>query len=398
MTKTELQATLREMWETRPARPPDDRQVAGVAVAIARRYDIDPVLVRVGFAVAGFAGIGALLYIAGWIALPDGRGPADRSSVHALPAIALVLATGVGIGAIVGFDLTAVLAGVVAAGLLVLLHQNRAHLGPVPGTPTVGAADPAVSAAGVPEQTGAAPGGPQPDLRPPAWDPLGVAPYAWDLPEPSPTPPPTPGPRVTAVTLAAALLAGGVTGLVLLLTGGSVTILLGVLLAVLGAGLVVGAFLRTGRGLIPIALVTAAITWAVVANPFDGWSGQYSEQRYAPASAAAVLPSYAAGVGSLELDLRGVDLSVPPGAPAAPVRTAIDAEAGDVQILVPPNADVTLRGEVGFGHIGFGERNSGGPDSRLDVVDDLGADGVRSGRPIVLDVSAGVGNVEVHRG
>jgi hypothetical protein len=37
---------------------------------IARRYDIDPVLVRIGFVVAAFSGIGAALYIAGWIALP----------------------------------------------------------------------------------------------------------------------------------------------------------------------------------------------------------------------------------------------------------------------------------------------------------------------------------------
>ena len=59
------------MWETRPARPRQDRQIAGVASAIARRYDIDPVLVRVGFVVATFSGIGAALYIAGWIALPD---------------------------------------------------------------------------------------------------------------------------------------------------------------------------------------------------------------------------------------------------------------------------------------------------------------------------------------
>ena len=86
---TDVHGTLREMWETRPARPRDDRQVAGVAAGIARRYDIDPVLVRVGFVVAAFIGIGAALYIAGWLVLPDEpadparperRVTADRSS------------------------------------------------------------------------------------------------------------------------------------------------------------------------------------------------------------------------------------------------------------------------------------------------------------------------------
>ncbi len=75
MNTTDVHGAFREMWETRPARPRDDRQVAGVAAAIARRYDIDPVLVRVGFVVAAFFGIGAALYIAGWIVLPDA--PAD---------------------------------------------------------------------------------------------------------------------------------------------------------------------------------------------------------------------------------------------------------------------------------------------------------------------------------
>src|SRR5215470_19737169 len=75
MNTTDVHGTLRDMWDTRPARPRDDRQIAGVAAGIARRYDIDPVLVRVGFVVAAFFGIGAALYIAGWIILPDT--PAD---------------------------------------------------------------------------------------------------------------------------------------------------------------------------------------------------------------------------------------------------------------------------------------------------------------------------------
>src|SRR6476659_10797001 len=71
MNTTDVRSAFRDMWETRPARPRDDRQIAGVAAAIARRYDIDPVLVRVGFVVAAFYGIGAALYIAGWVLLPD---------------------------------------------------------------------------------------------------------------------------------------------------------------------------------------------------------------------------------------------------------------------------------------------------------------------------------------
>lgn len=391
MTKTDLQTTLRDMWETRPARPPDDRQVAGVAAAVARRYDIDPVLVRVGFAVTGFFGIGAFLYIAGWIALPGGEGKARP--MRGLPTLALVLATAAAIGSVFGVNPGALLTVLVAGGALVLLHQHRADrglAGPDAGmpvhTPPADTAGPAVP--------------PQPERRPPAWDPLGVAPSLWDLPEPppAPAPPPAPRPRVTLYTLALALVAGGVTGAILLLTGGGPTILLGVLLTVLAGGLLAGAFLRAGRGLIPFAVVTALVAWGAVAFPHDRIATQTSDLRVAPATAAAVLPEYAIDFGTVELDLRGIDLGVPAGTPAEPIHTSVEAGAGDIQVFVPADADVTVRGEVGAGHIGFGERSEAGPGAELEVVDDLGADGVRSGRPIILDLSAGVGNVEVHRG
>ena len=76
---------------------------------------------------------------------------------------------------------------------------------------------------------------------------------------------------MTPVTLAVALLAGGVTALVLLAAGGltDLPVLFGVLLSVLGGGLVVGAFTRSGRGLIPVALLVAALTWGALAAPLD---------------------------------------------------------------------------------------------------------------------------------
>ena len=45
----------------------------------------------------------------------------------------------------------------------------------------------------------------------------------------------------------------------------------------------------------------------------------------------------------------------------------------------------------------FDDQENGGPGARLSV-NDLGTDGVAAGRPIMLDVHAGVGSVEVHRG
>lgn len=383
MSTTDLQTTVREMWETRPARPRDDRQVAGVAAALARRYDVDPVLVRVGFVVAAFAGIGAALYIAGWVALPDSpeQPGAGRRSPRPILVVGLAIATVVAFFSLAGLDPSTLLAGLIVAGLLVVLHRNRAHLGQ----------------AGTPDQVEPATPGEPPAHQPPAWDPLGVAPYAWDLPEPPP--PPTPArPRVTLITLAIALLVGGVTGAAVLLSGAGPGIVFGVVLAVLGGGLVVGAFLHTGRGLIPIALVTGLVAWAVAAAPFDDWNGQLNDVHVVPASAAQVQPRYEAGVGSFELDLRRIDLTVPVGTAPTPLHTAVRAEAGNLQVFVPPDADVTVRSTAEFGRVAFETLEDGGPESRLDVIDDPGRDGVRSGRPIVLDLSTELGNVEVHRG
>jgi predicted membrane protein len=149
---------------------------------------------------------------------------------------------------------------------------------------------------------------------------------------------------------------------------------------------------------VPVALVLAALTWAAVAAPLEDWDGRVGDVRAAPRTVADVAPLYSAGVGSLELDLRHLDLRVPPGEAATPVTTSVRADMGEVQVRVPPDADVTVHGSIDLGHIQFEDREAGGPSSRLDVVDDLGTDGARSGRPIVLDIKAGMGNVEVERG
>jgi Putative stress-responsive transcriptional regulator len=176
MDATDVRGTLREMWETRPARPRADRQVAGVAAAIARRYDIDPVLVRVGFVVAAVTGIGAALYIALWVALPDE--PADPAaprphSPRGLMVVGLAIAAAVTIGTVFGGNNgnSVLLSAVVVAALLFLLHLSRGDLGP--GRQTTGADAPTV----------ATPTGPSlVKGQPPGEDPLDVTPFVFDLP------------------------------------------------------------------------------------------------------------------------------------------------------------------------------------------------------------------------
>ena len=58
----------------------DDRMLAGVCGGIARRFDVDPVIVRVLAVVLTLVGLaGLILYVAGWLLLP--AEDEDRSNV-----------------------------------------------------------------------------------------------------------------------------------------------------------------------------------------------------------------------------------------------------------------------------------------------------------------------------
>ena len=61
-------------------RPRDDRMIAGVCSGIARRFGIEPTIVRILF-VASFLlpGPQILIYLAAWVLMPD------ESSIHGVP-------------------------------------------------------------------------------------------------------------------------------------------------------------------------------------------------------------------------------------------------------------------------------------------------------------------------
>lgn len=59
-------------------RNPNDKVIGGVCSGVANYFDIDPVIVRLIFAVMFFtAGIGLLAYILAWIIIPAARTPED---------------------------------------------------------------------------------------------------------------------------------------------------------------------------------------------------------------------------------------------------------------------------------------------------------------------------------
>jgi phage shock protein PspC (stress-responsive transcriptional regulator) len=420
---TDVAGVARSAWDTRPARRQEDTKLAGVAGAIARRYDLDPTLVRVAFVVWTIVGGGLLLYLLGWLVLPpDPADPPRRD--HAAggrdhrrgrrpgPPTFVVVATVIVAAATLVPAFSGRVVTLVALALagvaLYLVHTARADLG-VPGTPAAEdapwPAGPAWSAGPVPQA-----GTWADDDGPVAWDPLGAAPRGWSLPaEPRPRAAagvPVRGPRsvLTPVTLALALVAAGLAGAALLvgLPGASPVWIPAAALGVVGLGLVVGSIAprRPRRGLVlaavPLVILTVLGSLAVTqpdfgapgTGPDGGVSRGAGDVTEAPVLLTAVAPGYRTGLGDVDLDLSR--LAAPPGAP--PVRTVIESGAGDVTVRVPATADVTVSCESGVGDVDCLGVNS-------DVTDhvDLGHDGPGG---IVLDLTArsGAGDVAVRRG
>ncbi len=408
-----VEETLKDFWATRPRRPHDGRKIAGVAAGIAKRYQIDPVIVRVAFvAMALCNGAGLLIYLLGWLWLAQdddevsaaealiGRG---RSSTPTALTVLLGLAVVPATGFFVDGGFTMVGGVLLSVGAIYLLHRGRGQLNrPEPAVAFgdgigvgVGVGDGVGGKVSTDEQTTGR-------VTPPAWDPLGAAPFAWDLPEPGGTPEPagaSPAPvvarrprsRVGVATFGAALvvLAGS-------LVASSYSDwfhaqhVLGLLVAVLGAGMVLGSFRGNGgRGLIWLVVPLSVVGVLLTSVDFDLDGKQMGSTRVRPTTVDEVQDRYTAGLGEVNLDLTALPNS---GA----VTTAVEVEVGNAQVRVPANADVTVNCRTDLGSVRCLGRESDG-EGRHEEVTDYGPDGP-GGLKIVLDVRSDLGAVEVSRG
>jgi phage shock protein PspC (stress-responsive transcriptional regulator) len=422
---------VKDFWATRPRRPRRGRKIAGVAAGIANRYRIDPVLVRVGFVVATiYGGAGILFYLLGWLFLPEeddevspvesllGKGRSSTSSGFTiLLGIVLVPVLGWFFGGSPIGTFPTWMSLVVIGGLLYLLHQSRGHLGPVrpvadPVAPTMPMTSAPMSAS-----MSTPPAPPQADVpltppagtpvnvpppveertTPPAWDPLGAAPFAWDLPEPAapePEEPPEPAAkkrksRIGTMTVGLALVAAAGMSFA---TGGWITPqhIVGVVLAILGLGMVAGAFVRGGRGLIALAvpLSVAGLALTVVTPGEYRGIGDLTAQ---PTTLAQVERDYERSVGDVTVNLTSLPVT------DEVVKVKARTDIGNVEVIVPADADVVVTCEVERGNVECLDREESGLELKIEDYESLGDDGP-GGLQVELKVEANTGNVEVHRG
>ncbi|WP_378737365.1 PspC domain-containing protein [Nocardia brasiliensis] len=221
---------------------------------------------------------------------------------------------------------------------------------------------------------------------PPSWDPLGVAPLAWDLPEPTPVRPVVAPPpkrrrsRLTPVVIGLAILAAAGAGAmagsgVEWMTPGRIA---AVALAVIGLGLVLGAFLRRGYGLLVLTAPLAGfVLLASAIGPVDFDRAAMGEHAWTPTSVDQLDTQYTVNMGAGTLDLRQLNLT--------DSRTVdIDVRMGDVQVWLPADMTVNTHCTATMGEAKCVEGLSGPNRPNGPVLD--------------LNIDVRAGGAEVHRG
>jgi len=390
--------------------------IAGVASGFARWLGIDPVIVRVVLVVlAIFGGSGLLLYVIGWLFIPvegSSTSSADAffqdSRRSGSTARTVLIVIGVVAAVIIFLNLAGYVFGgwgsgslllLIAAGALVLYLVNRQPVpaGAVASAPPVG--------------DGMAPPAPQVGGTPAGAPPVPPTPYAYGgsgqypgyvAPQPTPVPPQPPRPRsyLGLVTLSIAVIVTGllasfqVTGL----TDLPLVVIPAVALAILGAGILVGAFAGRARWLLWIAVPTLFVTVMVSFIPANfaenvrtGFTAGVGERFWTPVSVVEATRPMELGIGSAELDLT--DLVIPAGVTSVPVEARVGV--GELIVTVPDDVRVIVDASVGTGDMtieGTPRQSGTSPDFEGEIPG-----GPATGPVIDLTVHTNLGSLEVSR-
>ena len=305
-----------------------DRYIAGVAGGLGRHFGIDPIVVRVVLAaLCVFSGIGIMLYAVLWVFVPSDRtgraiidlnGPTRRTILLMFGGIAALGVIGSIVGGFNGFGghfawpLAAVVA--VAAIALAYLRPNnyRAPLDPTAARET-------------------APGNAVPPAAP-------TTPFA-----PIPQKPRRTGLILFWPTIAAIIAAFGILGIIAVDHSLAPLWWPGTALAIVGAALVIGAFVGRPGGLILLGVMLVPPTIATTVLGPNGW--HHGDVNYTPMTAAAVSGNYSIGTGQATLDLSQM---TDPGALAGRTIT-VTMTAGEIDLTLPPGVRTNVDAKLEIG-------------------------------------------------
>ncbi|MCB0917410.1 MAG: PspC domain-containing protein [Actinobacteria bacterium] len=390
-------------------RSSSDRMIGGVCGGLGRRYGIDPAILRVAFVVAVLAaGFGLLAYLALWLLIPADTEATRGTLTGSVWKLILGVLIGVGgVAALLSWIpwLLLVLLAIIAVWAYAKRDQSPRWAPPTdsatttapapPGTPDAETGSPAVAAA--PDAAAEVPGAASSPVTGFAHGGTGIVP-------PPPVEPPAPRPRparsyLGLITLLAVVVVGSVlaTFMALEWIGLSLVGFWAVLLLVVGAGLLVSAFVGRARWLIApglaLALVLAAVAYLppVIGNFPEGGVG---ERVWMPSSADQ---EFTLGIGSARLDLTdwASDPTLAPPQQGDVLAAAVGV--GELIVTVPSNWQVRVNGEVGLGEARINDTDVK-PDDQPSVTfeEDFPATGTADGE-LVLDLDVRLGQLTVDR-
>ncbi|WP_068896633.1 PspC domain-containing protein [Planomonospora sphaerica] len=224
--------------------------------------------------------------------------------------------------------------------------------------------------------------------------PYGAAPF--DLAGYGPPPRPTPRPKpprafVGVVTMFLAVIVGGIIMAVQSATGSvNMTSVGAAALVTIGAGLIVAAWF--GRGAALVAAGTVVALSLVVGSAVSDVPKKFGTYDWVPASVSQLSRTYEVGVGEGRLDLG--DLTFPPGS-----RTVVEAtvSVGEITVILPPTVRAEVDGYSKLGDVKIDHVVQGGADIHHERVLEPEVPPEGEVATIVLNVRAGVGDVEVRR-
>jgi len=360
----------------RLVRRTDAKIVAGVAGGLGDYFAVDPIWFRLGFVLAAFlGGSGILAYGVLWLLMPKtgtGQNSLQRrterlaSSLRGTPSwigVALVVIGGLLVvtqwahwSASVFWGVALIVLGVAAFNR----HEARAQ-----------------ETAVVVEA---------PAVEPPSEQPLDAAVATVPIEQPLPRPKRARS-GLGLITLGAVMLVVGAAALLDIENTVHITLVqyLALALAVLGAGLLTGAFIGRARWLVaPAILLTPFVLAASLIHvPFAGGEGDVS---YRPTTVAEIRHEYHISAGRLLIDLRGVKLGT------TPVAIRATDVAGRIVVYIPAGSTIQIRGRVGAGEVKLFGRTYDG--FNVDVRRSFPS-AIKDAPVVSLDLETSLGQVEV---
>lgn len=423
---------------------------AGVCAGIARRVDVDPVLIRAAFiALTLFGGFGVVAYLVLWLLLPDDSGrimardALDRDSGANAGGAAILVVLAVLVMAAIVLGDNGILLGwgiipLAIVGWLFWRHeqgkdqrtwQPASYAGPSGSASVPPGAAPSVGAAPGTAPVAAPVGAPVTAPHDPyaathtGWQPPPAPPVPPRAPLPlAPPPPPRPRRRTAGFAGFALVLGLAVVGYgVGLMLDGPVGFpgsreLLGGVLALGAASLATLAIGLSGRrSLLSAALVIILGFGVGTAGIVESsWEGDRGFRTWTP-TVSTTAQRFDHGAGRTTIDLRPLFASLPaptpstppgtPGSEPSPAPQDLDIEqgAGEMTILVPPGANARIRARAELGEVrvvgdlpdGFSNRDDGrsdGPGESLSL--DLG-----TGTPdVTIRADITVGQITIQEG